>query len=179
MDDRPPSPGSPASAGSGDGDRTRLTGRLAAPETRRASVTFLTRQGSYRQHMTSSFQGELNSWRPAVVAREETEERDEAAFSADLLEAMEAAFRVVRALGLSPEETADVLQDASIRAWRHRGKRRGAFRPWFLTIAYREARRPRRRWLTVPAFWVAGDDAGAASASLERVAGALRELPRR
>jgi len=114
-----------------------------------------------------------------VVAREETEERDEAAFTADLLEAMEAAFRVVRALGLSPEETADVLQDASIRAWRHRGKRRGAFRPWFLTIAYREARRPRRRWLTVPAFWVAGDDAGAASASLERVAGALRELPRR
>lgn len=50
--------------------------------------------------------------------------------------------RVVLSLALSPSEAADVLQEASLRAWRHRDQRRGEFRPWFLSIAYREARRP-------------------------------------
>ena len=72
-----------------------------------------------------------------------------------LVDASEAALRVVRSLGLSPSDVADVLQEASIRAWRHRDQRRGEFKPWFIAIAYREARRPRRRWMTLPAFWTA------------------------
>src|ERR1017187_5658995 len=48
-----------------------------------------------------------------------------------LVDAFEAALKVVRSLGFSPSDVADVLQQASIRAWRHRDQRRGDFRPWF------------------------------------------------
>ncbi len=99
---------------------------------------------------------------------------DEAAFSAALIAASEAALRVILSLGIAPSEADDVLQDASMRAWRHREQRRGDFRPWFMSIAYREARRPRRRWLTIPTFWSAR---ARATESEERMHEVLRLLP--
>ncbi len=106
-------------------------------------------------------------------------DQDEAAFSADLIAASEAAVRVVRSLGLPPHEIADVLQEASIRAWRHRDQRRGEFRPWFVAIAYREARRPRRRWLTLPTFWSVASADPDPSDRLGEVLAKLPTLPKR
>lgn len=75
------------------------------------------------------------------------------AFARELLGASEAAFRVARASGLSPDDAADAVQEASIKAWRHRSARRNEFQPWFLAIVHREARRRRRPWLTIPLLW--------------------------
>ena len=104
---------------------------------------------------------------------------DEAAFSAALVDASEAALRVIRSVGLTPYDAADVLQEASIRAWRHRDQLRGEFRPWFVSIAYREARRPRRRWLTMPAFWHERTDAAENDQQLDTVLKVLPNLPKR
>ncbi len=104
---------------------------------------------------------------------------EEAAFSMALVDASEAALRVVRSLGLSPSDVADVLQEASIRAWRHRDQRRGEFKPWFIAIAYREARRPRRRWMTLPAFWTAAAGEPERDERLGDVLTGIRTLPRR
>lgn len=104
---------------------------------------------------------------------------DDRAFSAALVDASEAALRVIRSLGLTPSDAADVLQEASIRAWRHRDQRRGEFRPWFISIAYHEARRPRRRWLTMPAFWKARTEAAETDEQLDVVLKALPSLPTR
>ena len=86
---------------------------------------------------------------------------------------------MIRSLGLTPSDAADVLQEASIRAWRHRDQRRGEFRPWFISIAYHEARRPRRRWLTRPAFWNAPIEAADADEELDAVLKVLPSLPKR
>jgi RNA polymerase sigma factor (sigma-70 family) len=106
-------------------------------------------------------------------------DQDEAAFSADLIDASEAAVRVVRSLGLPAHDIADVLQEASIRAWRHRAQRRGEFRPWFVAIAYREARRPRRRWLTLPTFGSVAPTDPDPSDRLGDVVAKLPTLPKR
>jgi RNA polymerase sigma-70 factor (ECF subfamily) len=113
------------------------------------------------------------------VVGEETEAQiGEHEFAFQLRSATEAAFRVVRSLGLSADDAADVIQDASIRAWRHRGQCRGEFQPWFLAIAYREARRPRRRWLTAPVFWRVPGPLEPARSS-DDLTRALRALPQR
>jgi RNA polymerase sigma-70 factor, ECF subfamily len=104
---------------------------------------------------------------------------DEAAFSAALIAASEAALRVILSLGIAPGEADDVLQDASIRAWRHREQLRGDFRPWFVSIAYREARRPRRRWLTIPTFWSARAQATESGDQMHEVLSLLPSLPMR
>jgi RNA polymerase sigma factor (sigma-70 family) len=104
---------------------------------------------------------------------------DEAAFAANLVSASEAALRVIRSLGIPAAEVGDILQEASIRAWRHRDQRRGDFRPWFVTIAYHEARRPRRRWLTIPAFWNAASESSDSDAGLNEVLLHVRSLPKR
>lgn len=61
---------------------------------------------------------------------------------------------------LAPGSADDVVQEALVRAWRHRGSydpARGAFRTWLLTIVANEARRLRsRRRLSVQAT-AAGD----------------------
>ena len=87
--------------------------------------------------------------------------------------------RVVRSLGLLPQDIADVLQEAAIRAWRHRDQRRGEFRPWFVAIAYREARRPRRRWVTIPTPWNAAPTDPEPSDRLAEVVAKLPTLPKR
>jgi DNA-directed RNA polymerase specialized sigma24 family protein len=104
---------------------------------------------------------------------------DEDAFADALLSATRPAFRALRAMGLAPDEVADVLQDASIRAWRHRAKRRGEFVPWFVAIAYHEARRPQRRWSTIPAFWQGGATPDTPQGSRDDLDDALGRLPRR
>lgn len=130
--------------------------------------------------MIQSSSVQLGNRRRAVVFNDgETADRGEAAFAADLRAASDAAFRLSRSLGLSPEDAADVLQDASIRAWRHRATRRGAFRPWFLTITYREARRPRRRWLTVPTSWSTAHTAPPVENLRPDVLTSLQTLPAR
>lgn len=103
----------------------------------------------------------------------------EAVFALDLLAASHAAFRLLRSLGLAPADAADALQEASIRAWRNRSSRRGAFAPWFLTIAYREAKRPRRRWLTVPTFWTPSSEGNAPRRVSGELTASLQALPRR
>jgi RNA polymerase sigma factor (sigma-70 family) len=126
---------------------------------------------------------ELSAVRYVVAPAEELERNlernDEDVFAEELLAAMRPAYRALRSMGLSEDEVADVLQDASIRAWRHRAQRRGTFAPWFIAIAYRETRRPHRRWLVVPAFW----QGSRASLDLEDRSDdldfALARLPRR
>jgi RNA polymerase sigma factor (sigma-70 family) len=117
--------------------------------------------------------------RPAGVSSEDVSGREEEAFAEALLAATRLAFRTLRAVGLSPDDAADALQDAAIRAWRHRAQRRGDFLPWFVAIAYREARRPHRVWATMPAFWRGAADAQAHSGRNEDLDEALALLPRR
>jgi DNA-directed RNA polymerase specialized sigma24 family protein len=93
---------------------------------------------------------ELLMGRPVGVSSEEIASHDEEVFAQALLAAVRPALRALRAIGLSEDDAADVLQDASIRAWRHRSQRRGEFVAWFIAIAYHEARRPRRRWPRCP-----------------------------
>ena len=116
--------------------------------------------------------------RPVGVSSQEIPGHDEEAFAEALLAALRPALRALRAMGLSEDDTADVLQDASIRAWRHRAQRRGEFAAWFIAIAYHEARRPRRRWPAVPVFWQARNSPHQEGRNddLDR---ALARLPRR
>ena len=130
--------------------------------------------------MASSISSEIGRPTPEGVGREHAVSTiGEASFAAELLAASEAAYRIIRSVGLAPSDAADALQDASIRAWRHRDDCRGEFRPWFLAIAYREAKRPRRRWLTLPAFWTVHAEAAPPDEHSAEVLTALRTLPRR
>jgi RNA polymerase sigma factor (sigma-70 family) len=121
---------------------------------------------------------ELLMGRPVGVSSEEIASHDEEVFAQALLAAVRPALRALRAIGLSEDDAADVLQDASIRAWRHRSQRRGEFVAWFIAIAYHEARRPRRRWPAVPVFWQARNSPyqEGRNDDLDR---ALARLPRR
>lgn len=80
-------------------------------------------------------------------------------FTASLLAASDSAFRLARSLGRSPEDAADVFQEACARAWTHRDQVRGQWRPWFLTIVYRLAsRRSGPGWLPLPRIFDAPSD---------------------
>jgi DNA-directed RNA polymerase specialized sigma24 family protein len=63
------------------------------------------------------------------------------------------AFRLARFLGRSPEDAADVVQEAAILAWRYRATLRGEWRPWFLAIVRRVAHRRQSRWPLIPWSW--------------------------
>jgi RNA polymerase sigma factor (sigma-70 family) len=117
--------------------------------------------------------------RPVGVSSEEIASHDEEAFADALLDALRPALRALRAMGLSEDDTADVLQDASIRAWRHRSQRRGEFAAWFVAIAYHEARRPRRRWPAIPVFWQGASGAPVQEGRSDGLDRALARLPRR
>lgn len=108
---------------------------------------------------------------------------DEAgAFEAELAAVAPAAFGLARRLGGRPDEAADTVQDACCQAWRYRRTRRGEFKPWFLAIVHRSARR-RVAWITLPSAWQPSLAAGAASdpaAGFDPdLAEALAGLPRR
>ncbi len=128
----------------------------------------------------ATHQARLLTGRPISVTSEDTNVRDdENAFAEALLAVTEPAFRCLRAIGLSPDDAADVLQDAAIRAWRHRAQRRGAFAPWFMAITYREARRPHRRWPSLPAFWRAAEAHDGSEQPHDDLDNALAKLPLR
>jgi RNA polymerase sigma-70 factor (ECF subfamily) len=122
---------------------------------------------------------ELVTGRPIGVSHEGDASHDERVFAESLLAAVQPAFRALRAMGLSEEDAADVLQDASIRAWRHRSQRRGAFVTWFITIACREARRPHRRWTAIPVFWQGARSSPEEPGRNDDLDRALARLPRR
>lgn len=117
--------------------------------------------------------------RPVGVSSEDVASRDEAAFAKALLDAVRPALRALRAMGLSEDDAADVLQDASIRAWRHRSQRRGDFAAWFVAIAYHEARRPHRRWPAIPVFWQGRSQSTDRLERNDDLDRALARLPRR
>jgi RNA polymerase sigma factor (sigma-70 family) len=89
------------------------------------------------------------------------------------------AFLLARQVGRSTEEARDIVQEAALQGWRYRGGRIGEFRPWFLTIVYRLARRRTAIWLPLPLRWdrPAGDSFQ--SPMDPDLIAALRELPSR
>ena len=82
-----------------------------------------------------------------------TVEMDEIQFERELVTTSDAAIRLARSLGRSPEDAADVVQDAAAQAWRYRSTLRGEWKPWFLSIVYRQAKRRTPEWLPLPASW--------------------------
>jgi RNA polymerase sigma factor (sigma-70 family) len=122
---------------------------------------------------------ELLMGRPVGVSSDKIASHDEPAFAEALLAALQPAFRALRAIGLSDDDAADVLQDASVRAWRHRSQRQGDFAAWFIAIAYHEARRPHRRWPAIPVFWQGASGSSDQEGRNDDLDRALARLPRR
>ena len=89
------------------------------------------------------------------------------------------AFLLARQLGRSTDEAMDIVQDSALRAWRYRATRTGEFRPWFLSIVYRQARRRVPEWLPLPTTWDAAAPEPISSSMDPALVGALRALPAR
>lgn len=89
------------------------------------------------------------------------------------------AFLLARHLGRGTDESADIVQDAALRAWRYRVSRTGDFRPWFLAIVYRLSRSPVPDWVPLPRAWDRPGPAAVASAMDPELVAAMRELPAR
>jgi RNA polymerase sigma-70 factor, ECF subfamily len=88
--------------------------------------------------------------------------------------------RLARYLGSESQDAADVVQEASILAWRYRKTRRGEWKPWFLSIVRRVAHRRLEKWTLIPTFWQpASDSTGQDFFGGSEVAVALARLPRR
>lgn len=77
---------------------------------------------------------------------------DSDAFMDNLLPVLPDAYRLAYGMVRSRDEASDVVQDATLNAWRHRRTfRPGAdLRPWFLTIVANQCRQAlRQRWWSV------------------------------
>jgi RNA polymerase sigma-70 factor (ECF subfamily) len=121
--------------------------------------------------------------RPELMAkspREQPVERpttlDPASFAADLSLVAWPALRLARSFGLSVEAASDAVQDAALQAWRFREARRGEFRPWFLAIVARRARRQSIEWLPLPWHLTADRDWPARVDARDHIEVALRRL---
>jgi RNA polymerase sigma factor (sigma-70 family) len=107
-------------------------------------------------------------------------EQDEAAeFAAAYRLVSRSAFLLARQLGRETDEALDIVQEAALRAWRHRAARRGDFRPWFLAIVYRLGCNKFPVWLPLPATWDRPASDAVESAIDPDLLIALRELPSR
>ena len=91
-----------------------------------------------------------DSIRPPRLAIASDDPRD---FETAFRQVSRSAFLLARQLGRSSEESADIVQEAALRAWRYRATRTGEFRPWFLSIVYRLSRRRLPEWMPLPAGW--------------------------
>ena len=117
---------------------------------------------------------------PEVAQQALDAANDVRAFEEQLMNHALVGLRLARFLGHSPEDAADVVQEASILAWRYRKTRRGEWQPWFLAIVRRVAHRRLRRWTLVPSFWQAdGGQADPGSLGDSDLAIAMANLPRR
>jgi RNA polymerase sigma-70 factor, ECF subfamily len=77
---------------------------------------------------------------------------DGAAFEALIGPLIEPAYRLALAMLGRPPDARDVVQDATLRAWRHidRVRRRESLRSWYMAIVVNQCRSWRRaRWWTV------------------------------
>jgi RNA polymerase sigma-70 factor, ECF subfamily len=104
--------------------------------------------------------------------------REVEAFEANLLSVASEAYALARSIGRRPDEAADIVQEAALRAWRSRKTYPNDWKAWFLTITYRLCRN-RRPWVTFPVFW---QPVGRQADDLPFDPGlgrALRELPAR
>jgi RNA polymerase sigma-70 factor (ECF subfamily) len=104
---------------------------------------------------------------------------DAAQFASELEAVSRSAYLLARSCGRSADEAADVVQESALQAWRYRDGRRGEFRPWFLTIVHRVARRRRLIWETLPVFWQQADPAAFSDGFDPDLAAALAALPSR
>jgi RNA polymerase sigma-70 factor (ECF subfamily) len=78
---------------------------------------------------------------------------DEGAFEALIAPLAEPAYRLALSMLSDPEEAADAVQEASIRAWRklHQVRPGLPVRPWFLAIVANRCRSVRRsHWFSMP-----------------------------
>jgi RNA polymerase sigma factor (sigma-70 family) len=107
-----------------------------------------------------------------LVSRARSGDKD--AYEAILRPSLSAALRLARALVGNPADAEDVVQEATLKAWRKFGNLRPGsdFEPWFLGIVVREARTVQRgRWWSlvrlpdlarpakgVEADWLEGED---------------------
>lgn len=114
-----------------------------------------------------------------VELASETADRDDAMVG-ELMSLVPKAVRLAMVMGLSADEAADAVQDATIQAWRRRAQLRGPLMPWFLTIVRRRALRT-RRWVTFPSFWRPGlpGSQGREPAWSSEMVAALATLPAR
>ena len=81
-------------------------------------------------------------WHSAEMPRPES-----ASFAAAVTPILPSMVRLAKRLA-DPAYADDIIQEALIRAWRHRRKfnpDRGTYRSWLFAIVANEARRPRRR----------------------------------
>ena len=107
----------------------------------------------------------------------EPEEADE--FSNAFRAVSRSAFLLARQLGKGTDEAMDIVQDAALRAWRHRATRKGDFRPWFLTIVYRLSHSPIPDWLPLPEGWDRTAPPAVESSIDPELVSALSQLPTR
>jgi RNA polymerase sigma-70 factor, ECF subfamily len=119
-----------------------------------------------------------------IIVQNAAESSDTGANAAEEFEnafrkASRSAFLLARQLGRSAEDARDIVQEAATRAWRYRGGRRGEFRPWFLAIVYRVARRPPLDWLPLPTSWDRPVPPGIDSHMDPDLLAALQTLPTR
>lgn len=114
----------------------------------------------------------------AVLALSEAE-----LFDLELRPVILPAYRLALGMKLRPAEAEDAVQEAALRAWRHRRKRRpgSPFRPWFLAIVANRCRDTYRgRWAKVLHLEVApavADDACGDDPEVIDLRRALRSLP--
>lgn len=102
------------------------------------------------------------------------------AFEEQLASHAQDGLRLARYLGKQSQDAADVVQEASILAWRYRRTRRGEWKPWFLSIVRRVAHRRQESWTLIPWFWhPASESSGPDFLGDSEVAVALAHLPRR
>lgn len=115
------------------------------------------------------------------------QEGDAGAFTALLAPLIEPAYRLAGAMLRDPHAAEDIVQDASLKAWRkaHRIKPGAEMRPWFLAIVANECRSlTRSRWWSVAKVAdvepqpVIDGEWRAAGADLRRAIGRLRHRRR-